>query len=241
MRTTDQQVRHAATGLAKNLGAFCEELLGPHFIGFYLLGSLAHGGFNRRYSDIDVALVSENGIDDSQRDAFDAEARRLSPDLAQRVSLFWSDRHFSMGRFPPLDRLDYIDRAVPLMEREKIVIDRPGLDEIRAYLCGAPFENWAARGSRFATEAALNPDDRKTYLKTHLYPARFAFSWLTGQIASNDDAIAYLQDHPLAGLDLALLGRALQCRHDAADPDRLFPDRLALPGQYTACAQLMNG
>jgi len=239
MLTTDQQVRDTATGLARNLAAFCEDLLGPHFIGFYLLGSLAHGGFNRRYSDIDVALVSEHGIDDTQQQAFDTEARRLSPDLAGRVSLFWSDRKFSTGRFPPLDRLDYIDYAVPLAERVKIAIGRPGIDEIRAYLRGAPFEHWATRGLQFATQAALSPDDRKTYLKTHLYPARFAYSWLTGGIVSNDDAIAYLRDHPPAGLDLALLGRALRCRHEAADPDKLFADRFALPGQYAACGQLM--
>ena len=135
-------------------------LFGPEANVRALLGSLAHGGFNRRYSDIDVALVSENGIDDTQREAFDTEAKRLSPDLAYRVSLFWSNRHFSIGRFPPLDRLDYIDRAVPVAEREKIAIDRPSLNEIRTYLRGAPFEQWAARGSRFATQAALNPDDR---------------------------------------------------------------------------------
>ena len=127
MQATDRQIRDAATDLAKDLAKFCEKLLGPDFIGFYLIGSLAHGGFNRRYSDIDVALISENGIDDTERDAFDRQAKRLSPDLAYRVSLFWSDRKFSMGRFPPLDRLDYIDRAVALAEREKIAIDRPGL------------------------------------------------------------------------------------------------------------------
>jgi predicted nucleotidyltransferase len=241
MQATDRQIRDAATDLAKDLAKFCEKLLGPDFIGFYLIGSLAHGGFNRRYSDIDVALISENGIDDTERDAFDRQAKRLSPDLAYRVSLFWSDRKFSMGRFPPLDRLDYIDRAVALAEREKIAIDRPGLDEIRLYLRGAPFEQWATRGTNFATQSALDPDDRKTYLKTHLYPARFAYSWLTGEIASNDDAIAYLRDHPPADLDLALLSRALQCRHDAADPDKLFADRHSLPKQYAACGQLMTG
>lgn len=241
MPATDHQVRVEATALAENLAAFCKRLLGPDFIAFYLLGSLAHGGFNRRYSDIDVALISEKGIDDVQRDAFRAEAETLSPKLAGRVSLFWTDRKFSIGRFPPLDRLDYIDRAVPVTEREKIFIERPGPDEIRAYLRGTPFQQWAGRGSRFATQSALAPADRKTYLKTHLYPARFAYSWLTGTIASNDDAIAYLRDQTPPGLDMALLGRALECRHDAADPDYLFGDRLALPAQYHACRQLMEG
>lgn len=239
MQTTDAQVRDAAIGLAQGLAAFCEGMLGRKFIGFYLLGSLAHGGFNRRYSDIDVALISEHGIDDAQRAAFDHEAERLSPDLAGRVSLFWADRGFTRGRFPPLDRLDYIDRAVPVAEREKVAIDRPDLDEIRAYLRGAPFDSWATRALDFATRGSLDPDDRKTYLKTHLYPARFAFSWLTGRMASNDDAIAYLRDHPPADLDLDLFDRALRCRHDAADPDPLFADRFALPDQYAACARLM--
>ncbi|MDC0033549.1 hypothetical protein OAJ57_03175 [Alphaproteobacteria bacterium] len=179
-------------------------------------------------------------MNDSQRELFDAEAKRISPSLAYRVSLFWSNREFSTGRFPPLDRLDYIDRAIPLAEREKIVIERPTLEEVRAYLDGAPLKQWASRGSKFVVAEALSPDDRKTYLKTHLYPARFAYSWLTGQIASNDDAVAYLIDHPPAGLDLTLIGRALQCRNDATDPDPLFVDRGLLPKQYAACAQLIG-
>jgi hypothetical protein len=31
--------------------------------------------------------------------------------------------------------------------------------------------------------------------------------------------------------------RALECRHDAADPDALFPERGKLPGQFAACAR----
>ena len=240
MQTTDEKVRTAATDLAQNLAEFCDDFLASDFIGFYLLGSLAHGGFNRRYSDIDVALISEHGIDDAQHAAFETQAQKFAPDLAHRVSLFWSDRSFTAGRFPPLDRLDYIDRAIPLIEREKVTIKPPGLDEIRAYLRGAPFNQWSERGSRFATQLALKPDDRKTYLKTLLYPARFAFSWITGEIASNDDAIAYLEQNPPKGLDLPLLGRALQCRHDAADPDSLFAERDMLPDQYNACANLMD-
>jgi hypothetical protein len=29
----------------------------------YVIGSLAHGGFSRRYSDIDLALITERGLD----------------------------------------------------------------------------------------------------------------------------------------------------------------------------------
>ena len=60
-------------------------------------------------------------------------------------------------------------------------------------------------------------------------------------MASNDDAVAYLHANPPAGLDMALIDRALACRHAAADPDGLFPDRILLPRQVDACARLIEG
>ena len=240
MSDSDEAVREAAIEFAKQLCQSAVGRLGNEFLGFYLLGSLAHGGFNRRYSDIDIALISEYGVDEAFLEVIKAEAEAIAPDLAHRVSLFWSDCEFSKGRFPPLDRLDYLEHAVALYEVEKVVIPKPDLEEIRAYLRGAPFEQWAERGTVFSTQSALDPDDRKSYLKTHLYPARFAFSWITGQIGSNDTALEYLYVHPLAGLDMELLDRALACRHAAEDPDILFDDRMSLPAQYQACAQLMT-
>ena len=85
----------------------------------------------------------------------------------------------------------------------------------------------------------LDAIDHKPYLRAHLYPARFAFSWLTGRMVSNDDAIAFLHTHPPEGLDLSLLDKALQCRHEARDPDGLFGDREKLCLQVEACRRLM--
>ncbi|MBT5048539.1 MAG: nucleotidyltransferase domain-containing protein, partial [Rhodospirillaceae bacterium] len=192
MPETDQEIRAAALELAQGISRFLEDQLGDQLLGFYLLGSLAHGGFNRRYSDIDVGLVTEDGIDEALSAAIKAEAAKLSPVLAPKLSLFWADRQFSIGRFPPLDRLDYLDKAVPLVERERIVIDRPTLSEVRAYLRGAPFENWASGTKKFAALTTLDPENHKPYLRAHLYPARFAYSWRTGKMASNDDAVEYL-------------------------------------------------
>ena len=108
--------------------------------GVYLLGSLAHGGFTRRYSDIDMALVTENGIDQATLEAVKTEAAALSPELATKLSIFWSNRQFSVGRFPPLDRIDYLDHAVALIEqRERVNPMRPTLQDIRGYLGGVPF------------------------------------------------------------------------------------------------------
>ena len=169
------------------------------------------------------------------------EAVALSADWGPKVSVFWADRHFALGRFPPLDRIDYLDHAVPLIERERLRPARPTLEEIRDYLRGAPFANWAGLARSFATAQTLEPKDHKAYLRTLLYPGRFCYSWMTGLIGSNDDAVVFLNERPLAGLDISLIERALQCRQVAADPDPLFPARTVLPLQIDACARLLAG
>ena len=241
MPVTDDDERAAALEFADAMAAFWEDLIGPRLLGFYLIGSLAHGGFNRRYSDIDVALVAETGPDDAARAGMRAAAARLSPELAPKLSLFWTDRRFSVGRFPPLDRVDYLDHAVALVEREPVRPERPSVDDIRAYLRGAPFAIWAERAARFATLDRLEAEDHKPYLRALLYPARFVYSWSTGRMASVDDAVAYLDECRPAGLDAALIARALRCRSRSADPDDLFGERKSLPGQVDACRRLITG
>lgn len=234
-------MRAGALEFAHAMAAFWEEQLGPRLLGFYLIGSLAHGGFNRRYSDIDLALVAENGLSETSLDRARAHGVSFSPELASKLSLFWSDRRFSVGRFPPLDRVDYLDHAVALVEREPVRPERPSVDDIRAYLRGAPFAIWAERAARFATLDRLEAEDHKPYLRALLYPARFVYSWSTGRMASVDDAVAYLDECRPAGLDAGLIARALQCRSRSADPDDLFGERKSLPGQVDACRRLITG
>src|SRR5439155_22816501 len=116
--------------------------LGDGLVGIYLLGSLAHGGFSRRYSDIDMAVIAERGLAPAMLDALKAVAVGVSSELGPKVSIFWTDRRFGVGRFPPLDRADYLDHAVTLTERERVMPPRPPLEEVRAYLTGAPLANW---------------------------------------------------------------------------------------------------
>jgi hypothetical protein len=155
--------------------------------------------------------------------------------------VFWTDRHFSLGRFPLLDRIDYLDHAVVLMERERVRPVRPALEEIQRYLGGAPFANWTELVRRFATAEILEPKDRKAYLRTLLYPGRFCYSWMTGRMGSNDDAVAFLRKTRPARLDVSLITGALHCRQADADPDSLFPARMSLPSQVDACAALLIG
>src|SRR5689334_12088799 len=135
----DDSAASAARVFAEGVAAFADAKMGANLLGAYLLGSLAHGGFNRLYSDIDVALVTESGIDGAMLDAVKAEAAALSHERATKLSIFWSNRQFTIGRFPPLDRVDYLDHAVALVERDRVNPMRPTLQEIRAYLGGAPF------------------------------------------------------------------------------------------------------
>jgi hypothetical protein len=170
-----------------------------------------------------------------------SEAAALSADWGPKLSVFWTDRHFSLSRFPPLDRIDYLDHAIALMERQRVQPRRPSLEEIQRYLGDAPFANWTDSAQRFATAEILEPKDHKAYLRTLLYPARFCYSWMTGRMGSNDDAVAFLRNTPPARLDVSLITSALQCRHAGADPDSLFPARTSLPSQVDACATLLTG
>jgi predicted nucleotidyltransferase len=229
-----------ATDFARRVAVLWRQALGSELLGVYAIGSLAHGGFSTRYSDVDVAVITENGITLPTLDRVKAEAASLSADWGPKLSVFWSDRNFTVGRFPPLDRIDYLDHAVALIERERVRPARPSLDEVRRYLGGAPFDTWAEQARRFAAAEALEPKDRKSYLRTQLYPARFCFSWMTGRMGSNDEAVAFLTAAPPARLDTGLLARALQCRQSDADPDALFAERARLPAQVEACAARME-
>jgi hypothetical protein len=240
-QSTDKSAQAAAIDFARRVVPFWQAALGPELLGAYLMGSLAHGGFSRRYSDVDIALITETGLSPQAIDCVRSEASAQSADWGPKLSVFWTDRHFSLGRFPLLDRIDYIDHSIALMERERVRPVRPALEEIQRYLGGAPFANWTELVRRFATAEILVPKDRKAYLRTLLYPARFCYSWMTGRMGSNDEAVAFICKTRPARLDVSLITSALQCRHDDADPDFLFPERTSLPSQVDACTPLLAG
>jgi hypothetical protein len=232
--SADDLAAAAARDFARALSNYWRSQLKGELIGVYLIGSLAHGGFSRRYSDIDIALITESALDKVALHGLNAQALALSNELGPKVSVFFTDRGFESGRFPPLDRADYLDHAVPMVERERIAPSRPSLDEIRGYLAGAPFTKWIHSAEALAASEMLAPQDRKSYLRALLYPARFVASFMTGKMMSNDDAVARLQEFCPPDLDANIIQRALAYRNAAADPDELFPARTLLPGQVAA-------
>ena len=230
--------RAAAVDLVRRLVPYCRQILGSELLGAYLIGSVAHAGFSWRYSDLDIALVTVDGLSSQAQDRIRNKAVALSAEWGAKLSISGADRYFSTGRFPPLDRIDYLDHAIVLMERERVKPARPTLTEIREYLRGEPFASWADRARSFAAAEALEPCDRKAYLRTLLYPARFCYSWTTGLTVSNDDAVAFVNERPPARLDVDLITRALECRRIGCDPDALFSARTMLLSQIDACASL---
>jgi len=116
----DDRARISAIDFTHRLVRNWQEALGIDLLGAYLIGSLAHAGFSRRYSDVDIALITASGLSPQALDRLRSGAVALSADWGPKVSIFWADRQFSLGRFPPLDRVDYLDHAVVLMERERV-------------------------------------------------------------------------------------------------------------------------
>lgn len=238
MDPTDANVRSAAATFTHRLAEIAGHDLGPQLIGFYLIGSLAHGGFNARYSDIDIALIVQQPLTPGALDRLRQRSVEISAELAARLSIFWSDESFSSGRFPPLDRIDTLDHGIALYERRRVMPPRPSLIEVRDYLAGPPFENWAQDAARLSAQAHLGDSERKRYLRALLYPARFLYSWQTGRICSNDEAVAFLQWERPSDLDIGLIVRALECRNADSDPDELFIERSKLSGLVKACKRL---
>jgi hypothetical protein len=93
--------------------------LGNRLIAAFALGSLAHGGFSELVSDVDIGLVltDESGAPDAQTiESVTAELRVRGTELHKRLSVFWATLSTLQdgtegGRFPPLDRLDLIERG----------------------------------------------------------------------------------------------------------------------------------
>jgi predicted nucleotidyltransferase len=240
-KDANDTARIAAVKFADGLASLFRAQLGERLIGAYLIGSLAHGGFSRRYSDIDIALITEVALDTAALSTLRGLAAECDATLSQKLSVFWSDRSFTLGRFPPLDRVDYLDRAVVLTERECVLPVRPTLDEIRVYLSAAPFTNWTENAHRFAGMSVLTPGDHKPFIRTLLYPARLVYSWSTGLMGSNDDAVEFTREHPPPGMNTDILTEALTYRQAGTDPDELFPARTILPDQVKSCIQVITG
>jgi predicted nucleotidyltransferase len=195
--------------------------LGGRLLAAYALGSLAHGGFSPLVSDIDLGLIIEDPVREGDAEHIEAIARdekAKGVPLCDRLSVFWGTRSTLAGesvggRFPPLDRLDLLENGRLLVGLEaRSGLPRPSADELLTtgaefaldFLAGVRPARSAAAGKlgsmRPAGEDAVDQIRSPELLlaagvrrltKLVLFPVRFLFTAATGQVGTNDAAVAW--------------------------------------------------
>lgn len=218
--------------------ARARETWGERLVAAYALGSLAHGGFSIHVSDVDIALILQDPLDDQDAawvNKLSASLRASGPPLADRLSVFWGSLgtlsgSAAGGRFPPLDRLDLKQFGRLLAGRDvREEIPKPGLREL--VIVGAEFS--LARLStpevtaKLKDPAALAASDLKTLTKLVLFPVRFVFTAGTGEVGRNDSAVRHFSGLT-AGPAAHLARAALEWRRTPpAQGDRATQDVIA--------------
>jgi hypothetical protein len=192
------------------------DALGERLVAAYAMGSLAHGGFSPSVSDVDVGLVLSDPIQASDADSVAHVAdtvRSIGSPLHGRVSVFWCTTdsfagRSTGGRFPPLDRLCFLEHGRLLQGHD-----------VRGGLMPPSRMELLVVGARFALDVlaedvlayARRPDTlveagiRKT-TKIVLFPVRFLFTAETGREGTNDAAVQHYSE--LSGAPGGALVRA---------------------------------
>jgi hypothetical protein len=103
-----------------------QPVLGDHFVGLYLDGSLASGDFNPQTSDIDFVVVTDTDLSHELIHDLEALHTRLG-----NSSLKWAAK--LEGAYVPLSTLRHHDpdaAPCPTINEGRFYLDRPGSDWI---------------------------------------------------------------------------------------------------------------
>jgi predicted nucleotidyltransferase len=206
--------------------------LGLGLVEVYKIGSLAHGGFSRIYSDIDVGLILNCLDPPSDMDRMIAEAKALDDEYGKKLSIFWGNPELTWGRLPVLDRLDLLDHGMPLLNDQRAEFLRPSRNEVRQELRRSIERSWWPKIGELTGLTELVPKDHKPYIRAILYPARLIFSWDNFAVDSNDRAVEYLRNVRPPGLDLHPIEMALACRQGTCSAEEVFSLKADLNRQF---------
>ena len=212
------------------------QLFGKRLTAAYALGSLAHGGFAKAVSDVDMALVIADPITDGDSETFDAlnlRATESKMEFAERLSVFWgspaslSSGESKAGRFPALDRLDLIRHGRLLHGQD-----------VRAELTEPTRRQLVVEATAFALKVLAKPEvlaqihDPMTLAaagvrpltKRVLFPVRFIYTAETGEVGRNEAAVAHYAQARQGQTALAELAQAgLSWRSHPPTPEQAFP------------------
>jgi len=213
------------------VAAYFKSALADSLIDAYQLGSLAHGGFSKIYSDIDVGLLLKCTEPPDQMSYLIAAAKSIHPEYGKKLSIFWGNPDFNWGRLPVIDRLDLLDHGVPLLHGVKPSFRRPTKDEIHREQQQSIERSWKSRLPELSRLTTLEPKDRKPYIRAILYAARLIYTWDNLAVDSNDLAVEYLHQVQPPGLDLKPIDMALACRKEKCSAEDVFALHTDLSGQ----------
>lgn len=205
--------------------------LGASLVEAYRLGSLAHGGFSKIYSDIDIGLILSCAEPPDRMSEMIANAKTLDADYGKKLSVFWGNPDFTWGRLPVIDRLDLLDHGVPLLHAFKPTFRRPTKNEIHQEQLDSIERSWKSRLPELSRLKTLEPKDRKSYIRAILYAARLIYTWDKLAVDSNDRAVEYLHQVQPPGLDLKPIDMALACRNGICTAEDVFSLRADLDRQ----------
>lgn len=226
--------------VARVAGYFKSELA-DSLIDAYQLGSLAHGGFSKIYSDIDVGLLLSSREPPDRMSELIAVAKSLHPEYGKKLSIFWGNADFNWGRLPVIDRLDMLDHGVPLLHGVKPTFRRPTKDEIHQEQLQSIERSWKSRLPELGRLAILEPKDRKPYIRSILYAARLIYTWDNLAVDSNDRAVEYLHQVQPPGLDLKPIDMALACRNEKCTAEDVFALQVYLNRQCESAINYISG
>ncbi len=193
-----------------------QELWGQRLVAAYALGSLAHGGFSDLVSDVDLGLVLADPLtaDDAARVAALGERVRAGGlPLAERLSVFWGTLRGegTLGRFPPLDRLDLARHGRLLVGRDaRDGVLSPTTRELVLAAAEQALRSLATPAvvAELDDPAGLVAAGARHLTKRILFPVRFLYTARTGAIGRNHDAVAHFvatESGPMADLAAAAL------------------------------------
>ena len=191
--------------LALNLA---KESFKERFVAGFTIGSLAHGGFAPTVSDVDLAFVIDpvSADDRKKMETINVEIKKSKAPLSDRVSIFWSDwkqlekGEVRIGRFPAVDRLDFIDHR-------KLLWGQDSTNSLKTPTA----KEFVVEAAEFSIAKLLTPEHTELILsadkliqkgsrqvtKSVLFPVRFIYTAATGKIGTNEAAVEYwVQNYP---------------------------------------------
>jgi hypothetical protein len=170
-----------------------------------------------------------------------AIAKELDPEYGRKLSVFWGNPEYGWGRLPVIDRLDLLDHAVPLLRGYRPSFRRPTEAEVHQALHESFERSYRPRLPEFGFLRRLEPQQRKPYIRTVLYPARFIYTWDKLAVESNDGAVDYLHQVRPPGLDLDVIDLALACRRGKRAADEVLALAPDLDAQFAAAIRYVSG